>query len=95
MNRKIMSNNKYKYPVGTRIKYIGCISQLPECDKDVGKTGKIVGYDSRGRPLIFLPESTYISIHSTKLMPVSWQCGWGSIKVLSEKNQQLLFDFAS
>jgi len=84
---------KEKYPIGTKIKYIGRCSSGAKWG-DCGKTGKIVGYDDVNDPIIFLPESKHISCYSTEKIPASWQTSWSSIKILPQKNQQMLFDFA-
>ena len=81
-----------KYPIGTRIKYIEP-DPTSQAAKDVGKVGRIVGYHGMDWPLIFLPESEHISCLSTLLVPATWAMGWGSIEILSQKNQQLLFSF--
>jgi len=79
-----------KYPIGTKIKYVGCGGN----GEDVSKVGKIVGYNLYNDPIIYLPTSNHISYYSTKTVPASWECIWNSIEILPQKNQQLLFDFA-
>lgn len=77
-----------KYPVGTRIKYKG------NAGDDGNKRGKIVGFDTSGDPIIYLPTSIHVSWHSKTLgRPITWGTAWGSIEILSQKNEQLLFDF--
>lgn len=88
--------SKLKYPIGTKIKFIGLQSMCGykgPVVRDIGKIGKIVGYDKYGYPLIFLPESMHVSRFSTPQIHVTWQTTWDSIEVLSPKNQQLLFSF--
>lgn len=90
-----MTNSKYekKYPIGTKVKYVGCSTQNSEIAKDVGKVGKVVGYHWHN-PIIFLSESKHMSCYSTEQTPASWETGWCALKILPQKNQQLLFDFA-
>jgi len=86
---------KEKYPIGTKIKYIGTrLSRKWGCDTtgDIGKTGKIVGFYNNF-PLIFLSESTHTSEFSTQLVHATWETGWDSLEILPQKNQQLLFAF--
>lgn len=81
-----------KYPIGTEIEYIG----VYVCDiakKDIGKKGKIVGYEPDNCPNIFLPQSEHISWCSSLLTPVTWETAWRNIKILPQKNQQLEFSF--
>ena len=83
-----------KYPIGTKIKWT-----LDKCfandlaKKDIGKTGKIAGYDKKGNLFIFLPESTHFASNSTQTCPISWWASWDCIEILVCKNQQLLFSF--
>lgn len=83
-----------KYPIGTKIKFT-----LDErfanhlAKKDIGKTGKIVGYNKGGSVFIFLPESTHSASNSTLSRPISWWANWKDIEILSQKNQQLIFSF--
>lgn len=84
------SERKEKYPVGTKIKYIG--SSVWDDTGDKGKIGTIVNFHHEF-PIIFLPESNHVSSFSTPEIPASWETGWDSIEVLPKKNQQLLFAF--
>lgn len=87
--------HKEKYPIGTKVKYIiDSRWASTEAKKDIGKTGEIVGYTRMNHPIILLPESEHISCCSTATMKASWACWWKSIEILSQKNEQLLFDFA-
>ena len=88
-----MTNDEYrkKYPIGTKIKYVG--SKGWDSTGDIGKIGWIVGYHHNSDPLIFLPESENISECHTRLRPVSWWTSWVNIEILPQKNEQLLFAF--
>jgi len=79
-----------KYPVGTKVKYIG----YSGCDEtgDVGKIGTIVNFYNE-TPLIFLPNSNHVSIYSTSDIPASWLTLWTSLEILPIKGQQLMFEF--
>ncbi len=83
-----------KYPIGTKIRFIGDSKRKPNefMYEDDGLTGKIVGIE-QGYPLIFLPESEYISVFSTKKRPATVQCDWYQIEPLVVKGEQLLFSF--
>jgi len=91
------------YPAGTKIRYIGSAKVINSAKKDIGKCGVIVEHRNcncpnniDGKcPNIYLPESRYVSsLYSTPGKPVTWATGWDKIKILPQKNQQLLFDFA-
>lgn len=82
-----------KYPIGTRVRYVES-DPTHAASKDIGKIGKIVGYHEHDWPIIFLPKSEHISRYSESSKLASWATGWESIEILSQKNQQLLFDFA-
>lgn len=86
-----MRNSEYKekYPTGTKIKYVG---NFWDGTGDRGKVGTIVGF-YHNYPLIFLPKSKHVSEYSTPDIPVSWEAGWKSIEILTQKNEQLLFSF--
>ena len=77
---------KYKYPIGTRIRYKGCV------EEDVGKEGKIVGYESEFIVHIVVPGSR-VAIDSYNDPLHSWTTFVTDIEVLIGKNQQLLFEF--
>lgn len=87
-----------KYPVGTKIKYIGSrfikkYGRIGDAGvDDIGKKGRIVGYE-RDFPVIFLPQSNHVSCFSTHQVPASWETGWDSLEILLQKNQQLEFSF--
>lgn len=87
-----------KYPIGTKIKYIGSSfvrkhGRIGDIGiEDIGKRGKIVGY-VRDFPLIFLPQSNHVSCFSTHQVPASWETGWDSLEIVPQKNKQLLFAF--
>lgn len=83
------AEHKEKYPVGTKIKYIG---NRWDDTVDRGKVGTIVNFHG-AYPIIFLPKSTHLSSFSTLEIPASWEVGWDSLKILPQKNQQLLFTF--
>lgn len=81
-----------KYPVGTKIKYIGIHRILFEGEKFTGMIGKVVGIEE-GYPLIYLPKATAVSQYSTKKRPATIQTAWCRIEKLVQKNEQLLFSF--
>lgn len=82
-----MSNKKY--PIGTKIRYIGK-SNGNWWRK--GWTGTLVG-TVNNFPLIYLPKSTFTSDFSTIECRVTVQTNWDIIEPLIVKNQQLLFAF--
>lgn len=91
-----MTNKEYreKYPAGTKIRWLVRNCQITDAaKKDIGKIGRITGYDKFDNPFIFLPESEHFASNSTQLIPISWWAIWNDVKILSQKNQQLLFDF--
>ena len=91
-----MTSEEYreKYPIGTKIRWVMSISFANDfAKKDIGKTGTIVGYNSRDCPFIYLPESEHLSSNSTQAIPISWWSSWEDLEILSQKNQQLLFSF--
>lgn len=91
-----MTNNELreKYPIGTKIKWILDVRWMNDkAKKDVGKTGKIVGYDNRDCPFIFLPKSKHFSSNSTQAVPISWWSSWEDVEILPRENVQLLFAF--
>lgn len=93
-----MTNTEYrlKYPIGTKIRWVLDVRWANDlAKKDIGKTGTIVGYDSRDCPFIFLSESEHKSSNSTQTLPISWWADWEDIEIVSMKNQQLLFSFMS
>ena len=76
--------NAKKYPVGTKIKYIG------HCAKCKGKAGKVV--EVRGHIcVITLPQSPCGVFHYNGTM----QCPWQDIEPVAVKGEQLLFSFMS
>lgn len=81
-----------KYPVGTRIKYIGRDS-FNKMDWRTGWTGTIVGLCPDGFPLIYLPKSTHISCYKVPGKQVTVQAGWESIEPIPQINEQLEFSF--
>lgn len=83
---------KKKYPIGTKVKYVGN-SVWDETD-DKGKIGTIVNFHCEF-PIIFLPESLHVSSFSTPDIPASWETGWDCLEILPQKNEQLLFSFMS
>ncbi len=93
-----MTNEEYreKYPIGTKIRWTLPMRFANNLAKrDIGKTGKIVGYDKGDCPFIFLPESIHKSSNSTQAIPVSWWTSWNTVEILSQKGEQLLFSFMS
>lgn len=88
------SELREKYPIGTKIKWVLDVRWMNDkAKKDVGKTGKIVGYDNRNCPFIFLPESKHFISNSTQAVLISWLSSWKNLEILLQKNQQLLFAF--
>lgn len=88
------SNYKEKYPIGTKIRWV--LNKTFANDlakKDIGKVGKIVGYNKQNQPSIFLPESIHLASNSTQAVPISWWSSWEDIEILYQKNNQLLFSF--
>lgn len=77
---------KHKYPIGTRIKYRGIVSQ------DVGKEGTIVDYVSGSVVGIVLPGS-YVALSIYGNSEHRWSTDIGNLEILAVKNQQLLFNF--
>ena len=70
-----------KYPVGTKIRYIGY------CKKCKGNTGEVVReYELSCR--ITLPHSRCNGVMNGTIV-----CSWRDIELLVKKNQQLLFSF--
>jgi hypothetical protein len=90
-----MTNSEYrnKYPRGTRIRFVPSVYSYDEVLADMNKTGRIVGFTMSNRPLIVLSKSTHESDYSTEKLFVTWQTTWSNIKILPQKNQQLLFSF--
>ena len=78
-----------KYPIGTKIRYIGDSNGNWWRD---GWTGTIVGI-MNDFPLIYLPKSTFVSSYSTMECCVTVQTSWDAIERVVQKNQQLLFSF--
>lgn len=72
-----------KYPVGTRIKYIGYCGKCKDQIGKVVEVGEDICY-------ITLPQSTCGVFHYSGKMI----CNWKDIEPLALKGQQLLFDFA-
>ena len=77
------------YPIGTKIRYIGKSNGNWWRD---GWTGIIVGMVNE-YPLIYLPESTFVSSYSTTKCRVTVQTNWDAIEHVIQPNQQLLFAF--
>lgn len=77
---------KYKYPIGTRIKYKGCVCQ------DVGKEGTIVGYVSEEVIWVVVPKSI-VALSTHQDSEHRWTTYLTSVEVLATKNEQLLFNF--
>lgn len=91
-----MTDKEYKdkYPIGTKIMYCPpCSHSMSGVREDIGKIGRIVGISEYDNPIIFLPKSKHISYKSTKQVPASWLSRWCYLKILPQKNQQLLFPF--
>lgn len=77
---------RYKYPIGTRIRYKG------NCKADVGKEGRIVGWESNDVIRIVVPNSRLaLDIFDNSLH--SWTTYITDVEVLVRKNEQLLFEF--
>jgi len=96
MRGEVLTNEEYRdmYPIGTNIRWVVPINLGTEdAKKDIGKTGKIVGYDGQNSPYIFLPESNHKASNSTQAIPITWWARWEDIDVLYSKGEQLLFDF--
>ena len=70
-----------KYPIGTKIKYIGF------CEKCGGNTGEIIKVYERSCR-ITLPHSHCLSAKTGSIV-----CNWSDIELLIKKNEQLLFGF--
>lgn len=87
-----MRGNKTKYPIGTKIKFIGQCRRFNIMNGDIGKTGEIVGIEN-SYPLIYLPDSKVVSCFSTTDIPVTIQCTWLNIEPAVAIGQQLEFDF--
>lgn len=84
-----------KYPVGTKIKFIGHDGMANRAKSDIGKCGIIVAIpnDRVDEVIILLkksekPSFTYHGKEAT------WKTLWVGIVPIAIKNQQLLFDFA-
>jgi len=77
---------KHKYPIGTRIRYIGFIRE------DVGKIGKIVGYVNEDTVWIVVPNS-YIALELYGYSEHKWSTWLTNVELLVIPNQQLEFDF--
>ena len=77
---------KHKYPIGTQIKYIGFVQQ------DVGKEGRIVGYVSNGVVAIVV-QGSHVALQIFGDSEHQWTTDIENIEILSQKNEQLLFDF--
>lgn len=79
-----------KYPIGTKVKFINP-------NLDTGKIGKIVGY-LNDRPTVYLPRAyKHVMQNYHPTLPgnikFTWHCSWREIEILSQKGQQLVFDF--
>ena len=74
-----------KYPIGTKIRYKGCVKE------DVGKEGKIVGYT--GRSVWIVVPGSYLGEEIYQDSEHQWSTDIRSLEILSQKNQQLLFEF--
>lgn len=79
---------KYRYPIGTRIRYRGVHRE------DVGKVGEIVGYVDEKIVWIIVPES-HLASDLFGDSKHRWFTFITDIEVLAIKNQQLLFEFMS
>jgi len=77
---------KYKYPIGTRIRYKGSAKQ------DVGKEGKIVGWVNPRIVRIVIPNS-HVALHCYNDSTHPWTTYITDVEILAIKNQQLLFEF--
>ena len=77
---------RYKYPIGTRIRYRGMARE------DVGKEGKIVGWVNSHEIRIVLLNS-YVALHNYNDSTHPWTTYIGSVEVLEVPNEQLLFEF--
>ena len=76
---------KHKYPISTRIRYKGC------CREDVGKKGKIVGYT--GNSVWIVVPGSYLGMVVYGDSEHKWSTDIGSLEILVQKGQQLLFGF--
>ena len=79
------------YPIGTKIRFI-----FPY--EDNGKIGTIVAYHDGNKPTVYIPTAEkHIKRNQHSItdegIQFSWYCRWKDIKILAEKNQQLLFNF--
>ena len=93
-----MTDEEYrgKYSIGTKVRWVAKKHTLTNtAAKDVGKTGKIVGYNNYNHPFIFLPQSEHFATNSTQATPISWWAIWEDLEILPQKNKQLLFAFMS
>lgn len=81
-----------KYPIGTKIRYIGTYSSYFQGELLTGMIGMVVG-TKKDFPLVYLPKAKFQSIYSTKERLVTVQTSWDRIEKLAQKNQQLLFAF--
>ena len=77
---------RYKYPIGTRIRYKGSAKE------DVGKEGKIVGWESDDVIRIVVPGSI-LALDIYDDSSHSWTTYITDVEVLARKNEQLLFNF--
>lgn len=77
---------KYKYPIGTRIRYKGM------CKKDVGKEGKIVGWVDSKIVRIVIPNS-YVAAACYNDSLHSWTTYIKDLELVLRPNEQLLFNF--
>ena len=77
---------RYKYPIGTRIKYKGSAKQ------DVGKEGKIVGWETDSIVRIVIPDS-FVALDCYGDPLHCWTTYITDVEILARKNEQLLFEF--
>ena len=91
----MVRKDKTKYPIGTKIKWVGPYRQFSIMNDDIGKTGEIVGIENN-YPLIYLPDSKVVSCYSTTDRLVTIQCAWLNIESIEPKiGEQLEFSFMS
>jgi hypothetical protein len=77
---------KYKYPIGTKIRYKGYISE------DVGKIGKIVGYKCESVVWVIIPNS-HVALAAYQDSEHQWSTHITNLEITAVPNQQLVFDF--
>ena len=83
---------KYKYPIGTKVRFLFA-------NEDKGKVGMVVGHSDKS----VLDETRYLVIIPTTLsyyrgftrdgVEYTWRCLESQIEVAYDKNEQLLFSF--